>query len=379
MRREKLFKILKNVMIGILIFIGISTLAVLAYMQHPKFGKAPSGKRLERIKQSPQYRDGKFQNTHYTPMVSEGYSMTKVTFDFIFRKFPRTKPIDEIPSLKTDLKSLPLSDNVLIWFGHSSYFIQLNGTRFLVDPVFSGNASPIPGSNKSFIGTDIYSAEDMPDIDYLLITHDHYDHLDYETIIKLKPKIKQVICGLGVGEHFEYWKFDPAQIIEKDWNERISIRDDLTVHTAPARHFSGRGMKSNSTLWLSYILQTPDLKLYLGGDSGYDTHFAEIGKQFGGFDLALLDNGQYNPAWREIHLLPDEVLKAAKDLQTKRLLPIHSSKFKLGYHPWDEPLTSVTALNEEAHKTTLITPRIGDIVYLNDTEQTFTKWWESLD
>lgn len=304
--------------------------------------------------------------------------MAKVLYDFIFKKFPRTRPIDDIPSVKTDLKKIPVTENVLIWFGHSSYFIQLNGKRFLIDPVFSGNASPIPNSNKSFKGADIYSADDMPEIDFLLITHDHYDHLDYPTIMQLKPKIRQIVCGLGVGEHFDYWKFDSTKIMEKDWNERVVIAGSFTLHTAPARHFSGRGFTRNNTLWLSFILQTPHLKLYLGGDSGYDTHFAEIGEKFGGFDLALLDNGQYNVAWQAIHMLPGEGLKAAKDLKTKRLFPVHSSKFKLANHPWDEPLKTISELNEKAYQLPLVTPKIGEVVYLNNSNQVFSQWWKEI-
>ncbi len=347
-------------------------------MRQPQFGKAPEGKRLEQLRQSPHYKDGKFQNIHFTPTISDGYSMAGVLYNFIFGKFPRTRPTTSIPSVKTDLKNIAITENVLVWFGHSSYFIQLDGKRFLIDPVFSGNASPIPSSNKSFKGTDIYSAEDMPEIDFLLITHDHYDHLDYPTVMKLKPKIKQVVCGLGVGEHFEYWKFDSAKIIEKDWNESITISDNFSLHTAPARHFSGRSYIRNNTLWLSFVLQAPGLNLYLGGDSGYDTHFAEIGKKFGKFDLALLDNGQYNLAWQAIHMLPDEVLKAASDLQTKRVFPIHSSKFKLANHPWDEPLKTITEHNEKNFHCPVITPKIGEVVYLNDSNQVFTQWWKEI-
>jgi L-ascorbate metabolism protein UlaG (beta-lactamase superfamily) len=347
-------------------------------MRQPQFGKAPAGNRLEQFQQSANFKNGKFQNIHLTPMLAQGHSMTGVLYNFIFKKFPRTRPVGVIPSVKTDLKNVPISANVLIWFGHSSYFIQIEGKRFLVDPVFSGNASPVRNSNKSFKGANIYSAEDMPDIDFLLITHDHYDHLDYKTIMKLKPKIKRIICGLGVGEHFEYWNFDPTKIIEKDWNETLTISDNFMLHTAPARHFSGRGFTRNNTLWLSYILQTRNFKLYLGGDSGYDTHFAEIGKKFGGFDLALLDNGQYNVAWQAIHMLPSETLKAAKDLQTKRLFPVHNSKFKLANHPWDEPLKTISELNEKEYHFPLITPKVGEVVNLDDSTQTFTKWWENI-
>ena len=343
-----------------------------------QFGKAPSGTRLAAIEQSLNYKDGKFQNIHYTPSLTKGYSMLGVLYNFTFGKFPRVKPASPIPNVKTSLKELPLNEDLLIWFGHSSYYIQLRGKRFLIDPVFSGNASPIYGSNKSFEGADIYTASDMPEIDYLLITHDHYDHLDYPTVLQLKPRIKHIICGLGVGEHFEYWGFDPSTIIEKDWDEQIRIENSITLYTAPTRHFSGRAFKRNNTLWLSFILESDDLRLYLGGDSGYDTHFAEIGHRFKCFDLAILDNGQYNLAWQAIHMLPEEGLKAAKDLNTKRLFPVHSSKFKLSTHPWDEPLKKITALNEKGPQIPLVTPKIGEVVSLNNTEQSFSKWWEDI-
>ena len=371
---KKTFKILKRTMIILSVVLVLCAVAIFFYMRQAKFGVSPDKERLALLKKSPNYRDGKFQNRHFTPVITEGYSMTSTMIDFIFKKFPRQIPPDTIPSIKTDLKNLPRDSNVVVWFGHSSYFIQLEGKRFLIDPVFSGNASPIPNSNKSFIGTDIYTADDMPEIDYLLMTHDHYDHLDYETIIGLKGKIKAIICGLGVGAHFEYWGFNPNIIIEKDWNESIASTDGMTIHTASARHFSGRGLTRNNTLWLSFILETPTRKIYVGGDSGYDTHFAEIGAKFGGFDLAILDNGQYNVAWQAIHMLPNEVLKAAKDLNAKRILPGHSSKFVLAQHPWDEPLIKLTELNKDV-KIPLVTPMIGEPVNLNDAHQVFSQWW----
>ena len=364
-----------------IIFISVLLLCVLAvilYMRQEKFGKAPNAARLEAMKQSPNYKNGKFQNVHFTPTLTEGYSMVEITYGFIFKKFPRQKPTVNLPSIKTDLHKLPIDSNVLVWFGHSSYFIQLNGKRFLIDPVFSGNASPIPNSNKSFAGSDIYTAADMPEIDYLLITHDHYDHLDYETIMALKGKVKTVITGLGVGSHFEHWGFDSSMIVEKDWNESFKADQGITIHTAPARHFSGRGFTRNNTLWLSFILETPDFKIYLGGDSGYDTHFAEIGKKFGEFDLAILDNGQYNLAWQAIHMLPEEGLKAAGDLKAKRLFPVHSSKFVLAQHPWDEPLINITELNKKIG-IPLVTPMIGEPVYLNDEKQAFKQWWRDIE
>ncbi len=353
-------------------------LSVYIFLQQAKFGATPSGERLERIKQSPNYKDGSFQNLSVTPDLTEGVSYYTVMKEFFFSDKKRSKPSEAIPSVKTDLLSLNSEENVLVWFGHSSYFIQVDGKTFLIDPVFSGAASPVKFTTKAFEGTDIYTTEDLPEIDYLLISHDHWDHLDYETILKLKSKVKTIITGLGTGQHFESWGFSTEQIVEEDWNTEIPLESGFTIHTLPARHFSGRTFTRNKAIWTSFALLTPSLKLYLGGDSGYDFHFAEIGKQFGGFDLAILENGQYDKNWRYIHMLPDEVLKAANDLNVKRLFPVHSSKFALANHNWDAPLKTITELNKEVGLP-LVTPKIGELVYLSDSTQTFSKWWLELE
>lgn len=361
-------------MIITFIIISVLLLATLLYMQQDKFGKAPDGARLERIKRSPHYKNGKFQNLSKTPTLAAGHNYLGVLYEVYIKNKPGHKPADIIPSVKTDLLSLPPDKDVLVWFGHSSYFIQIDGKRILVDPVLSGNASPVPRTVRSFNGTDIYTVADLPDIDYLFISHDHYDHVDHETLIALKDKTKKVICGLGVGAHFEHWGYDSSKIIERDWNEQVTLDSGFTVFVEPARHFSGRGFATNNTLWASYLLQTPGMKIYIGGDSGYDTHYAAIGNKHGPIDLAILDNGQYNEAWRYIHNLPEDVLKAAQDLKAKRILPVHSSKFALGSHAWDEPLTKITELNT-SYNIPLITPMIGEAVHLKDTAQQFRQWW----
>jgi len=363
-------------MITFLILLSLIVFAVYQFLQHPKFGKAPFGERQVLIQNSPQYKNGKFENRSFTPDLAEGANMVGVLFEFFFKKVDRKIPTDIIPSVKTNLHELSLDQDVLVWFGHSSYFIQLEGKRFLIDPVFSGNASPIPGTTKSFKGTDIYTVEDLPEIDYLLITHDHYDHLDYETILKLKPKTKKIITALGVGSHFEFWGFPSENIIEKDWFSTIPLDENLTIYTTPSRHFSGRSYKRCNTLWTSFVLETKDFKMYLGGDSGYDSHYAEIGEKYGPFDVALIDNGQYNQKWKYIHNLPEDVIKAMKDLKAKRVFPVHSSKFALSLHPWDEPLKKVTELNSlSENPVSLITPMIGQVVELKNENQEFKKWW----
>lgn len=362
------------------IIIFILLLAVLLYfLFHPRFGKRPSGERLALLQKSPQYKNGKFENSSYTPELAEGYGYFEVFYEFFFKKVDRKIPTDIIPSIKTNLFEIPVEQDILVWFGHSSYYIQLQGKRFLIDPVFSGNASPIYGSTKAFKGTDIYTAADFPEIDYLLMTHDHYDHLDYKTIMDLKPKIKKIICALGVGSHFEFWGFPALNIIEKDWHQKIELDQNLTLHTTPSRHFSGRSIHRCNTLWTSFVLEAYNFKMYLGGDSGYDTHYAEIGEKFGPFDLVLIDNGQYNEKWKYIHNMPEDVVKAIHDLKTKRAFPIHSSKFALALHAWDEPLKRVTELNANSENPIpLITPMIGELVELRNEKQQFQQWWKGV-
>ncbi len=372
---QKIKKIFKIMFVTIFSVVVLLTVSVLIFIQQDMFGKLPSGERLERVKKSPNYKNGSFKNLSNTPDLTEGVSYFSILKEFLVDKKVRQKPIDEIPHQKHDLKSLNLKENILVWFGHSSYFMQIDGKRFLVDPVFSGAASPVKFTTKAFKGTDSYSVADFPEIDCLFISHDHWDHLDYETILMLKPKVKKVVCGLGTGEHFESWGYDKNLIFERDWNEKVNISEGFTVFTTPARHFSGRGLSRNKALWSSYILQTPSMKIYIGGDSGYDTHFAEIGKTFGPIDLAILENGQYDKSWKYIHMMPEEVLQAAKDLKAKKLFPVHSAKFVLANHPWDEPLTRISKLCE-TEKFPILTPLNGELVNLNDTIRVFPKWWE---
>jgi L-ascorbate metabolism protein UlaG (beta-lactamase superfamily) len=363
----------------LIIVLVILALIIVAYvfLQQPKFGKRPAGERLEKIKNSPNYKNGVFQNLNDTPAITDGANYFTVIKKFFFGKSNRSKPATALPSQKTNLLNLPPDENVLVWFGHSSYFMQVDGKTFLVDPVFSGSASPLRFTTTSFKGSDVYTTDDFPVIDYLFITHDHWDHLDYETVLRLKPNIKKIITGLGTGEHLEYWGFDKNIIIEKDWNETILLGNGFTVNTTSARHFSGRGIKRNSAIWMSFVLTTPTQKIFIGGDSGYDTHFKIIGDMFGPFDLAILECGQYNRYWKYIHMMPEEVVQAGIDLKTSTLLPVHWAKFSLSLHAWDEPVIRVMA---EATKKNMaiITPMIGETVHLQ-SPATSTKWWKNID
>lgn len=360
----------------ILLVAGIITVGFLGFLQHPQFGQKATGARLERMKASPNFKNGVFVNQEFTPSLTEGYSFPKILFDFVFKKNPLASPLEPIPAHEVDFSTLNKEDHLLLWFGHSSYYLQMEGRNYLIDPVFSDNASPLPGSNLAFEGTDIYAPDDFPDIDVLLITHDHYDHLDYKTILKLIPKVSMVVCGLGVGAHLERWGFRAEQIHEHDWNTTISLSAGEKIHILPARHFSGRTFRRNTTLWVSFLIETSQRKIFVGGDSGYGKHFAEIGQQFGSIDLAILENGQYNEAWHAIHTLPEETLQAAKDLNASRVLPVHAAKFSLSRHAWNEPFTEITRHNK-VFNLRLITPMIGQVVPLDSMDvQEFSPWWQ---
>lgn len=352
----------------IVLIVGVT----ITIAKQAKFGSVSKGEKLDKIQGSLNYRNGKFQNLSHTPQISEEAKFFMMLKEYFNAR--NKKPVGKIPSVKTNLHDLNRNEDLLVWFGHSSYFIQISGKRILVDPVFSGNASPFSFSVKAFAGSNIYTAADIPAIDYLVITHDHWDHLDYKTVLQLKDKTGKIVTGLGVGAHFEKWGFEPEKIIELDWYEKVELREGFVFHCTPARHFSGRGFKAKQSLWVSFVLQAPSQKIFIGGDGGYDSHFKEIGNKFGPFDLAILENGQYNKAWKYIHLMPEQVLQVAKDLNTKRFFPVHSGKFALANHAWDEPLKRISELNTTANRF-MITPRIGEIAYLKDTRQHFTEWW----
>lgn len=346
------------------------------YLRQDKFGRLPGGERLERMANSPNYQDGTFHNRVPFDRSVKGGGGIGGFVKFLVRDGDGLAPPGPVPAVKTDLRSLDRDSNVLIWLGHSSYYMQLGGKAILVDPVFSSHASPISLSTRAFEGTNLYTAEDMPDIDYLLISHDHWDHLDYATVTALRPKTGHVIAGLGVGEHFARWGFAEKMVHEADWDTEVRLNDGLTIHVLTARHFSGRWLQRNRTLWVSFALETPSHRLYYSGDSGYGPHFKEIGERFGGFDLVMLDSGQYNEAWQYVHMTPEQSARAAQDLRAQAALPSHAGKFSIAYHSWDDPFIRFhKACEERSYRP--VTPRIGEVVDLDDDSRTFSRWWES--
>ena len=347
--------------------VGALALGGRAFLNLPRFGRLPQGKRLERVLASPNYRNGAFRNrpTAYVPPYRPDDGRGGV-WDALFRKNElRLVPkAGEIPAVKSDLRNQDRSQDLIVWFGHSSWLLQLGGLRILVDPVFNA-ASPVSFLlGEPFPGTDIYKVEDIPDIDVLLITHDHWDHLDCATVTKLRNQIGRVVCPLGVGEHFERWGFAPESLVELDWDEvsTLSFEEgrEVSILCLPTHHFSGRGLVRNQSLWASFLVSVASRRVYFGGDGGYDERFMEIGERFPGIDLAILENGQYNVRWQRNHMMPDELALAMRDLGAKLYATGHHGKFCISTHPWDEPLANEKAAALEAG-VNLATLRIGEI------------------
>jgi L-ascorbate metabolism protein UlaG (beta-lactamase superfamily) len=336
-------------------------------------GKNPSGSRLKRIENSPHYAGGAFQNPEPTEMILKGASYFKMIREYL-NKSGTTAPPAPIPSVRSNLFSLPAEGPAVVWFGHSSYLVKLRGRNILVDPVFSGHASPFTWFGRSFPGTDLYGVNDFPEIDMMVLTHDHYDHLDYHTIRQFAAKTRHFYVSLGVGSHLEYWGIGTEKIIELDWGETARIDDTLSLTATPARHFSGRTLKRNRTLWSSFVLKAGDTTIFLGGDSGYGAHFKTIGEQYGPFDLAILECGQYGKNWPYIHMFPEQTVAAATDLGAKAVLPVHWCKFVLSLHDWNDPIRRVVQAAKEKGLH-LATPKIGE-PFLIGTAYPREIWWE---
>lgn len=343
-----------------LTILAVLVVSVCAMLLHPAFGRNPSGERLQRIMKSANYKDGSFHNQTTTPMLSSGKSRFQIIWENLTTKKPEDiMPDEPVEAIKTNLDTLNTEENVVVWFGHSSYLLINGGKRILVDPVLT-SGFPASLMMKPFKGSDIYSPADMPAVDLLVITHDHYDHLDYGTVKALKNKIGKVICPLGVGEHFEYWGYDADRIVEMDWNDSITI-NNLKITCLPARHFSGRFLKENPTLWASFIIEG-NKTVFVGGDSGYGPHFSEIGNKFPNIDLALLENGQYNENWKYIHTMPEQLPVEMHEVGAKLNIPVHNGKYALARHSWIEPRNEIENAAKKDSTLRIISPVIGKTI-----------------
>ena len=350
----------RKMLISLFIIIAI---VALFFTDYVSLGKIPHGERLEMCRQSPNYRNGKFVNLEPVKMFTDSakkQSMASIIWNFIFSSKKGLKPTEPVKAEPLDRNAVEQAvkekKDIVVWFGHSSYLLVIDGKTVLVDPVlYSG--SPVSFINRPFKGTSIYKPGNLPYINYLVITHDHYDHLDYKAVKKLKHKTGKVIMPLGVGSHLEYWGYEPDKLVELDWME--SFHDGVSFTCTPAKHFSGRSFKRNKTLWASFILQVGDKCIFIGGDGGYGNHFKKIGEEFD-IDLAFIENGQYSGRWAQIHTMPEELHKVMEDLDAKHYITVHHSKFALSQHDWWEPRENEKYASEESGKD-LIILQIGQI------------------
>ena len=372
-------KIVKRVFQGLGFILGLVILIGTIFMNvSPEFGGSPSNLDKEEYQKTGHYNDGVFVNIQETTM-DMGWDSIKSLLSETIEGGPNKRPDFDIPVLRVTPSDLEqYSATRLIWFGHSAFLLQMDGKNILLDPMLGDVPSPHP-----LLGTDRFSKElpieiaDLPEIDAIIISHDHYDHLDYGSIEQLKSKTKMFFVPLGVGAHFKSWGIDAKQIVEMDWWQSNSL-DGLTISFTPSRHFSGRGIfDRNTTLWGSWIIKGKSDNIYFSGDGGYGPHFKEIGEKFGPFDLALMECGQYNPKWGQIHMMPEQTAQAGKDVQAKTIMPMHWGAFTLALHTWTDPVERVLR-KSEALNLPVITPKIGEEIYVTqDGSRYHETWWEN--
>ncbi|MCP4606475.1 MAG: hypothetical protein GY847_39205 [Proteobacteria bacterium] len=352
-------------------------LAVLLYVKlAPQFGADPSGAHLARIEQSPNYRDGKFRNLAVTPLaMSIKDTFTSMT-DF-FKGGPGRVPEDPIPSVALDLGVFQRKSDTLAvtWLGHSTVLIEIAGKIILADPMFGKRPSPVSFAGpKAFAYTEPFTLSGLPEVDAVIISHDHYDHLDYQTILELKDRVPVFVTALGVGSHLAYWGIPQDKIVELDWGQEHQI-DELVITATPVRHFSGRlGSGGFKTLFASWVLRGPSHRVFFGGDSGYFDGFARIGEQYGPFDVTMLECGAYSKYWSTIHMMPEETARAHSDLRGRILLPIHWAKFNLSLHIWTEPIERLLTASENL-EITVTTPRPGERFQVGE-DLPRSSWWK---
>lgn len=339
------------------------------YTKTDKFGAPPMPELQAQYASLPYWKPSAFRNTHvptYQNMDTGRTNMVSLLLGTGDRRPPAPLPVEARPF--ADLGA----GDALVWFGHSTFFMQLDGVRILTDPVFSDHASPIPFTVRAFDGANAFGVDDFPRIDMVCITHDHWDHLDHKTILALRDRVRAFVCPLGVGAHLRMWGIPEVNIYELQWHQTMSL-EGIAITCTPGHHFSGRTFVRNTTLWGGFVFGGARHKVFCSGDTGHASHLDEIGREYGPFDFAMLDCGQYNPKWRQVHMTPEDTADAAVRVRCKTLVPAHIGKFALSIHSWRDPFDRIVKASEgKAYQ--LCTPMIGELLAM-DNSVPERYWW----
>lgn len=323
--------------------------------------------------QSSQFRDGEFHNS-VKPKQPDTREMLSLWWRFMFKDTTHTvppEPLDVVPLTRAALDQAP--EGSIYRLGHSTVLMKLADGWWLTDPVFSQRASPVQWAGpKRFLPTPI-ALTDLPALAGVVLSHDHFDHLDRESIIALSSMAEVFLAPLGVGDYLVQWGIPAHKVQQLDWWETTQV-GNVSFTATPAQHFSGRSLfVSNPTLWAGWVIKTPQHRIFFSGDTGYFAGFAEIGRRHGPFDLTLLEAGAYDKQWEGVHMLPEQVMQAHRDLRGEWLLPIHNATFDLAFHAWDEPLEKMLSLAAH-HNVRLTLPRIGEPARLGQLQPAHA-WW----
>ncbi len=326
---------------------------------------------------SPRQRDGKFYNA--VPRQAIGFAKTfGIAWRVLTQKPDTTVPRAPIPVQPLSAAALAdAPDASLFRLGHSTLLLKLAGEFWLTDPVFSERASPVQWAGPKRFHAPPIAIDDLPPIKGVILSHDHYDHLDHAAILKLAPKVDVFITPIGVGDRLIAWGVDPAKVQQLDWWQQTAVAGVRLV-AVPARHFSGRGLNDGDrTLWVSWVIMAGDLRLFFSGDTGYHADFKTIGDRYGPFDVTMIETGAYDAQWPEVHMQPEETLQAHRDLKGRWLMPVHNGTFDLAMHAWHEPFDRIHAL-AEAGGVALATPQMGERLSLAQP-QAGQRWWRELE